>query len=245
MLKILSVVKRCGRCKKELPESSFNRSGGARQHWCRECFRAYFRNRGAVHRAQVAVTREAKREPLRRRLLEHLAMHPCADCGERDLRVLEFDHVDAKQESIGGMLNRGVPLHVLEGELDRCDVVCANCHRRRTARRAQWSRLTDAPCRTSAQRPRVLRNLSWVYDQLRNSACVDCGIRDPLLLEHDHVGEKRAGVMALAWNEYSIEALASEVAMCEVRCCNCHRRRTADAQRSFRAAAVTLAGKGL
>jgi hypothetical protein len=233
-------MKRCGRCAKDLPEAAFNRAGEGSQHWCRDCYRAYFRSRAVLHRAQAAAARDAKREPLRRHLVLHLTAHPCTDCGESDLRVLEFDHIGTKDRTIGEMLNRGVSLPVLEAELERCEVVCANCHRRRTARRGSWSRLTGQPGRWSQQRPRIARNLRWVYAQLQESECVDCGLREPLLLEHDHIGEKRAGVMTLAWNEYSLQVLAAEIASCEVRCCNCHRLRTAASQPSFRTNAVTL-----
>jgi hypothetical protein len=65
------------------------------------------------------------------------------------------------------------------------------------------------------------------------------------VLEHDHVGKKRAGVMTLAWDEYSLETVEAEIAVCEVRCCNCHRRRTANLQGSFRSVAITLAPEGL
>jgi hypothetical protein len=69
---------------------------------------------------------------------------------------------------------------------------------------------------------------------------VDCGLDDPLLLEYDHIGQKRNGVMKLAWNEVSIRMLAEEIRNCEVRCCNCHRRRTAATRGWARAQAVNL-----
>jgi hypothetical protein len=52
--------KTCGSCGRDLPASAFNRAGGSLQHWCRECFRDYFRRRGAAHIRQVEATR-AKR----------------------------------------------------------------------------------------------------------------------------------------------------------------------------------------
>jgi hypothetical protein len=42
---------------------------------------------------------------------------------------------------------------------------------------------------------------------------------------------KRSNVSALGWSETSLARLDAEIALCEVRCCNCHRRRTASQRR--------------
>ena len=67
-------------------------------------------------------------------LLDHFADHPCTDCGETDPLVLEFDHLRDKRFNIGTKLAT-FPWEVILEEIAKCDVVCANCHRRRTARR--------------------------------------------------------------------------------------------------------------
>jgi 5-methylcytosine-specific restriction endonuclease McrA len=65
--------------------------------------------------------------------------HPCVDCGESDAIVLEFDHVNDKSFDIGrGFRNKNWQ-EVLD-EMSRCEVVCVNCHRRRTARRSGSAR---------------------------------------------------------------------------------------------------------
>lgn len=62
----------------------------------------------------------------------------CADCGELDPVVLEFDHVRGeKKANIANLLCSGGK-ETLRIELEKCDVVCANCHRRRTAKRRRW-----------------------------------------------------------------------------------------------------------
>jgi hypothetical protein len=68
-------------------------------------------------------------------LIEYFASHPCVDCGLADPVVLEFDHVGEKHFDIGKGFEAYGWARVLD-EIERCEVVCANCHRRRTYRRA-------------------------------------------------------------------------------------------------------------
>ena len=58
--------------------------------------------------------------------------------------------------------------------------------------------------------------------------CVDCGEKDPIVLTFDHVrGEKRMDVAAMLHGNYKWESILIEIAKCEVRCANCHMRKTA------------------
>lgn len=64
---------------------------------------------------------------------QYLLSHPCVDCGESDPVVLEFDHVrGTKNDNISKMISTPVSVRKLMGEIDKCDVRCANCHRRAT-----------------------------------------------------------------------------------------------------------------
>ena len=67
---------------------------------------------------------------------------------------------------------------------------------------------------------------------------MDCGLADPLLLEHDHIGEKRQTVMTMVHNGFSRATIEKEIAQCEVRCVNCHRKRTCESQAWFRSRAL-------
>ena len=217
--------RQCSYCGEWLPEEAFNRLRDGLQYWCRECFRAYFKARGARHVAQVNQAKRKRIAALRRYISEHFRRHPCTDCGEADGRVLEFDHVRGKARDIAEMCAEGVPLTALQAEIERCEVVCVNCHRRRTASRANWRRLDlDRPLTPGKERQK--RNVLWVYRLLAESSCVDCGETDLVVLEFDHVGAKRASVLTLAHGGWSRNAIAAEIAKCEIRCCNCHRRKT-------------------
>lgn len=76
-------------------------------------------------------------------LVDYLREHPCADCGETDPVVLEFDHLRDKKFGIGKGFRERKWESVLE-EIAKCDVVCANCHRRRTAKRGGFIRAVVA-----------------------------------------------------------------------------------------------------
>jgi hypothetical protein len=68
-------------------------------------------------------------------LLEFFKLHPCVDCGEADPLVLEFDHLRDKTFAIGAGLPDRNWQSILR-EIEECEVVCANCHRRRTVKRS-------------------------------------------------------------------------------------------------------------
>lgn len=76
-------------------------------------------------------------------LIEFFRDNPCVDCGEDDPVVLEFDHLRDKEFSIAKGLQDRNWQAVLD-EMAKCDVVCANCHRRRTARRGGFVRAAVA-----------------------------------------------------------------------------------------------------
>jgi Putative ATPase subunit of terminase (gpP-like) len=239
-------VQRCGRCRKSLPVEFFNRHPKrGRQHWCRECFKSYFRERGQRHRDHVKVNRRDRVALAREYLLERLDREHCTDCGETHLVVLDFDHVRGEKASeICLLVSEGASIRKLEEEMAKCEVVCGNCHRRRTADRARsWRARAHTGEDFAADLPGVLvPKLELAHAALTDRGCVDCGVRDPRVLEFDHVGSKRFSVMSGVWLGYAAERLKDEIARCAVRCTNCHRLRTAERRGSFRFQALLETG---
>jgi hypothetical protein len=68
------------------------------------------------------------------RAWEYLGQHPCVDCGESDPVVLQFDHVRDKRYNVSTMIRGGFAWSTVEAEIEKCEVRCGNCHRRKTAR---------------------------------------------------------------------------------------------------------------
>jgi len=60
----------------------------------------------------------------------HLLSQPCADCGEPDPRVLDFDHRDGAQKDneVMRLAQDGYSVARVLGEIEKCDVRCRNCH---------------------------------------------------------------------------------------------------------------------
>jgi hypothetical protein len=136
-------LRRCDRCRDLKPVSEFNlrRKGARRQrdNYCRTCRAEYLREHYARHKDRyVAEAVRRKKELAIERagyLIAFFRARPCADCGEDDPLVLEFDHLADKTFNI----TKGITAHswqAVRDEIAKCDVVCANCHRRRTASRA-------------------------------------------------------------------------------------------------------------
>ena len=80
-----------------------------------------------------------------RRLLDYLRQHPCVDCGEPDPVVLDLDHREPslKRTAVSVLIWR-TSWAIVEQALARCDVRCADCHRRRTAVQLGWRKLAGA-----------------------------------------------------------------------------------------------------
>jgi len=72
---------------------------------------------------------------------EYFSTHPCIDCGESDPIVLTFDHVRGeKRDNVSEMIGCGLGLETIKAEIEKCDVVCYNCHAIRTHERQESNR---------------------------------------------------------------------------------------------------------
>ena len=308
-------MRACTKCGETKPLDAFppvRRGEEKRQSWCRDCFAAagaaYYRRNRDREKARLLRQVAERRTEIRRLLIEYLRSHPCVDCGETDIVVLEFDHLGEKIADISTYAGGGRTWARVKAEIDRCEVRCANCHRRTTlqrsdrgaqralARRSTRSAvapiqlrldaalglrrcrvcgetrpLSDFPFRSLKRQTRQwiclscqrLYTKSWyvrnrrrhianVGERSRNATvilkglvrayllehpCVDCGETDPTVLDFDHLRDKRANISYLVGAGLSWTAVQEEIAKCQVRCANCHRRRTAVTAGYYRALA--------
>ena len=69
------------------------------------------------------------------KIIDYLKLHPCVDCQNCDIRVLEFDHLLNKKFNISEMIGKQ-SWEMISEEIVKCEVRCANCHRIVTHERA-------------------------------------------------------------------------------------------------------------
>jgi len=96
-----------------------------------KAYRATPRGRAVMDRAS------AKQRKKKLDLIHAFKQKPCQDCGGKfHPEAMEFDHRDGETKSFSiSYHGRRVGGEALLAEIAKCDLVCANCHRVRTARR--------------------------------------------------------------------------------------------------------------
>ena len=90
---------------------------------------------------------------------------------------------------------------------------------------------------------RVKENQQNALDFLLQNPCIDCAETDPMVLDFDHLRDKKKGVCQMITEGYSWKTIKAEIAKCVVRCANCHRRKTMIEFGWFRSLAYNANGR--
>jgi hypothetical protein len=122
----------CAKCKIYKPGEQFVRRRKRRRRpysYCEEC-----RNKvSAAYHEQL----KQKRLEIKCFIYKYLLSHPCA-CGESAPEALEFDHRRDKKFDISHAAKYGYGMAVVQREIEKCVVMCSNCHRKKTAAEQHW-----------------------------------------------------------------------------------------------------------
>lgn len=130
----------CSKCQEDKPSTEFHKQRDGHFPWCKVCRKLYDRKYhrktwdSGVRKEQVELRRQRNREFIWNYLLDKV----CEDCGEADPIVLQFDHQRDKKYNISEMSGMTLSTDKILEEMEKCEIVCANCHVRRTAKQFNW-----------------------------------------------------------------------------------------------------------
>jgi len=149
---------------------------------------------------------------------------------------MDFDHRDPGKKLFAITTGSAhlMSRQKLISEIEKCDIVCANCHalrtyaslmeRRRRSTPEEWAPGTSP--RIAMYRARW-RGSAAMLNEIRDVPCADCGSRfPPCVMQFDHrdPATKALGVTRMLLRARSV--ILAEAAKCDIVCTNCHRVRT-------------------
>ena len=102
---------------------------------------------------------------------------------------------------------------------------CFPCQREYAKNHYQANKAEYITRNHKRRRERYNENILYIEEYLSTHFCVDCGEPDPIVLEFDHRKDKEFTIGAYH-REVTLERLKKEIAKCDVRCANCHVRKT-------------------
>lgn len=141
-------MKQCLRCEEWKGHSDFHRNKARKDGmatYCKPCtstiqMERYRRDPSVNGRALVSQKKSIVRN--QQYVWSYLESHPCVQCDESDPEVLEFDHLEegSKFKNVSVLSCSAYSLRTLVAEINKCQVLCANCHRRKTNRQFNFWR---------------------------------------------------------------------------------------------------------
>lgn len=90
-----------------------------------------------VERSRIQKIKNRERN---RKIAMNRMVNGCVDCSEKNYVVLEFHHVGEKLHNISHLLYQPAGLERLMTELEKCIILCRNCHTKRTAQAQGWDK---------------------------------------------------------------------------------------------------------
>jgi hypothetical protein len=127
-------MKKCTKCNIEKDESEFVKNKAKKSgigHQCLECQRLYFRRYWANNKESQKPYIKNRKKKLVEDFYEYKKTLKCSRCGFNEHpSALDFHHIeDNKEFDIGKMAGHGYSFKRIKEEIDKCIVLCANCHR--------------------------------------------------------------------------------------------------------------------
>jgi hypothetical protein len=137
----------CRLCQKQKHISEFAwkaKIKNLRQSYCKDCqkirSRKHYQKNKEIYIKKARIRNQKVLDQIQGYVWQYLSNHPCIDCNESDIVVLEFDHQGDKKYNLFEIIKERSSLIKVKQEVAKCVVRCANCHRRKTAKEFGWKK---------------------------------------------------------------------------------------------------------
>jgi len=119
---------------------SWSKKDVKRHTVCKACCKSYANKYYKKNKQSYLNRNKIRRTYVKKLIIIYLLEHPCCDCGEKDPACLDFDHRERskKEGLITRMATDGIKWDRIKKEIEKCDVRCASCHRKKTRREEKW-----------------------------------------------------------------------------------------------------------
>lgn len=125
-----------------------NKLKGTRRSECKTCSKKHantYYATNTVRRENIKNRRQQHKIEVRQKYIDYIRTQSCALCGENHPATLDFDHIEPleKRSEISQMVRTGCSWESVWNEINKCRVLCSNCHRKHTAQQNNWLRVLD------------------------------------------------------------------------------------------------------
>jgi protein-arginine kinase activator protein McsA len=135
-------MKTCTKCNQQKSLDQFGNLKKSKDGYntiCKKCMRLYYNNHynnNPIRKKQIRKNDQIRKDKFKLFKRKYFETHFCVDCDANDFRILDFDHLGDKEFNISDGIMRGYAFSRILKEIEKCEVVCANCHRIRTWERS-------------------------------------------------------------------------------------------------------------
>lgn len=107
----------------------------------KEYHKQYYSINKEHFKEETKKNRKKRVEVLQDFIYKDLSKKSCVDCGEKNILVLEYDHLRDKEFNVSTKVmqaKKSTTIEILKKEIEKCEVRCSNCHRKKTAKDFNW-----------------------------------------------------------------------------------------------------------
>lgn len=180
----------------------------------KEAQKRYYLNKKEKYRESLRKHRKRNKEHA------HSMKTCCKICGFKEKICLDYHHLGDKIKTIAQLIRDATTIEKLQLEIDKCEILCANCHRKQHSPKV----LSDGSNWKNFDISRIEKR-RWFIEFINNACCCDCQEKDRRCLEFHHLRDKLFKISYLITSGHSLDFLKEEINKCIIVCANCHRRR--------------------